>query len=160
MKQNKLLIVGMLVLPILLSACGGAGGSSTAKTEVVNGITVPTAPDPTLNAATLAGVDSNNNGVRDDVERKVAVAATNQSEFDASMQKAKAYQNTLISYTKNVTRAELITHQKTIACSGNVSSEIKGILLDSILDNDARRLAYTKANTLIGGISGGEVTCD
>jgi|SRR3989344_1667142 len=36
----------------------------------ING-TLPTEPDPTENNATLSGVDSNNNGIRDDVERAI-----------------------------------------------------------------------------------------
>ena len=72
MKHNKLLIVGILVLPMLLSACGGGSKSSADTATTINGITVPPAPDPVANNATLAGVDSNNNGVRDDVDRLVA----------------------------------------------------------------------------------------
>ncbi len=40
-------------------------------TWVVNGHTLPPEPDPVENDATLLGVDSNNDGVRDDIERKV-----------------------------------------------------------------------------------------
>ena len=41
------------------------------KVEIINGYTLPPEPDPTVNNATLLGVDSNGNGVRDDVERWV-----------------------------------------------------------------------------------------
>jgi|GEM_PF-5807229 len=37
--------------------------------EVIHGHTLPPEPDPVLNNSTLLGVDSNDNGVRDDVER-------------------------------------------------------------------------------------------
>jgi len=40
-------------------------------TEVVNGYKLPPEPDPALNDSTLLGIDVNNNGVRDDVERYV-----------------------------------------------------------------------------------------
>lgn len=40
--------------------------------EKINGIAVPPAPDATINQATLSGVDSNNNGIRDDIDRLVA----------------------------------------------------------------------------------------
>ena len=39
------------------------------KVEIINGYTLPPEPDPAVNNATLLGVDSNGNGVRDDVER-------------------------------------------------------------------------------------------
>lgn len=83
------------LLVFLLSSCGGkeeattynestsststttdattpSGTTTTANTELINGIPVPPEPDPTANNATLAGIDVNGNGVRDDVERKIA----------------------------------------------------------------------------------------
>jgi hypothetical protein len=44
-------------------------GYSKAGEEIVNGFVLPPYPDPALNDSTLLGIDSNNNGVRDDVER-------------------------------------------------------------------------------------------
>ncbi len=41
----------------------------TQTPEVMYGHTLPPEPDPDINNATLLGVDSNDNGVRDDVER-------------------------------------------------------------------------------------------
>ncbi len=51
-------------------------GQTTAKISVtvykeINGYKLPPEPDPTINNSTLLGVDVNNNGVRDDVERKI-----------------------------------------------------------------------------------------
>ena len=40
----------------------------TPKAVVINGYTLPPIPDKTLNDSTLLGIDSNANGVRDDVE--------------------------------------------------------------------------------------------
>jgi len=37
----------------------------------INGYRLPPEPDPTLNNATLLGIDSNDNGIRDDVERYI-----------------------------------------------------------------------------------------
>ena len=39
--------------------------------EVINGYKLPPNPDSKINDATLQGVDVNDNGVRDDVERKI-----------------------------------------------------------------------------------------
>ncbi len=41
------------------------------KPEVINGYTLPPKPDPKINNSTLLGIDANNNGVRDDVERYI-----------------------------------------------------------------------------------------
>ena len=60
---------------VLLSGCSQSDGNSTSKevkadqeVTVINGHTLPPEPDPDINNATLLGVDSNDNGVRDDVE--------------------------------------------------------------------------------------------
>jgi hypothetical protein len=42
---------------------------SLVAQETINGVAVPPEPPPDLNNATLAGFDTNRNGVRDDVER-------------------------------------------------------------------------------------------
>lgn len=42
------------------------------KLETINKIPVPPAPDEALNEKTVEGIDSNSNGLRDDVERKLA----------------------------------------------------------------------------------------
>ena len=58
----------------------------------ING-TLPTEPDPTENNATLAGVDSNNNGIRDDVERAIyAKYKDNKRVAIAALQYAKELQ--------------------------------------------------------------------
>ncbi|MDR1451738.1 MAG: hypothetical protein LBI57_05365 [Helicobacteraceae bacterium] len=46
-----------------------SSGYSKEGGEIVNGFVLPPYPDQTLNDSTLLGIDSNNNGVRDDVER-------------------------------------------------------------------------------------------
>ena len=75
-KQNSLLTLAVLTALILMSGCSQSDGNSTSKevkadqeVTVINGHTLPPEPDPDINNATLLGVDSNDNGVRDDVER-------------------------------------------------------------------------------------------
>ena len=43
--------------------------TSNIYSETINDYELPPEPDPKINNATLLGIDSNNNGVRDDVER-------------------------------------------------------------------------------------------
>ncbi len=42
-----------------------------AKTEILNGYTLPPEPYNVVNNSTLIGIDTNNNGIRDDVERMI-----------------------------------------------------------------------------------------
>ena len=68
--------------------------SGALKYEVINGISVPPEPDVTLNNATIAWVDVNNNGVRDDVERYIALqfwADTAKYESATNYVKAEQY---------------------------------------------------------------------
>jgi hypothetical protein len=60
------------VAALLLNACGSDKPSEPIKPlagpTVYNGYNLPAEPDPALNNSTLKGIDSNNNGIRDDVE--------------------------------------------------------------------------------------------
>ncbi|WP_345975313.1 hypothetical protein [Sulfurimonas sp. HSL3-7] len=69
--HSNLLAITLLLTSIFMSGCSQSDGYSTSKNEtveVIHGYTLPPAPDPAINNSTLLGIDSNNNGVRDDVE--------------------------------------------------------------------------------------------
>ena len=68
--------------------------------EIVNGYILPPEPDETINNSTLLGIDSNDNGVRDDVERWIFLDMEIYNGYEKieqviAMQKAKAFQMTL-----------------------------------------------------------------
>ncbi|PHR54705.1 MAG: hypothetical protein COA44_12515 [Arcobacter sp.] len=103
-------IITALVILLIISACGGGGESSedssntetpitenhtTQKVIVINGHTLPPEPDEALNNSTLAGIDSNNNGVRDDVERKIYLNHDTEIARQKLMQSAKVEQKWL-----------------------------------------------------------------
>jgi len=83
--MNKLTLVLLSTIIMIFNGCSGSDGKpltkpkeskpvkhkkiKPAKPEVINGYTLPPEPDPKINNATLLGVDSNHNGIRDDVER-------------------------------------------------------------------------------------------
>jgi len=66
-------------------------------TWVVNGHVLPPEPDPKVNNATLLGIDSNNNGVRDDVERWIYEEYKDKHpiHIDIAMQAGRAYKQVL-----------------------------------------------------------------
>ena len=86
------------------------------KMEVINGITVPPEPAPSINNATLAGVDVNNNGVRDDVERVLARKFGGGADFPAMLSYARETQLMLTSPTPK-TREEAIATMSKIMCA-------------------------------------------
>ena len=73
-----------LVLLLLLT--------SITYSETINGHTLPPEPDPKINNATLLGIDSNNNGVRDDVERAIYLTYDKQIDREVLMQDMRAFQ--------------------------------------------------------------------
>ncbi|MBS9778821.1 MAG: hypothetical protein KGV58_00785 [Campylobacteraceae bacterium] len=64
---------------------------------IVNGHTLPQMPDEKINNSTLLGVDINNNGVRDDVERWIYKEYKNLHpiHIDIAMQAARGYKKVL-----------------------------------------------------------------
>ncbi|MEA3433283.1 MAG: hypothetical protein U9R13_01750, partial [Campylobacterota bacterium] len=63
----------------------------------VNGHVLPPEPDPTVNNSTLLGIDSNDNGVRDDVERWIYETYKDKHpiHIDIAMQAGRAWQKVL-----------------------------------------------------------------
>lgn len=163
-------IISIIISLGLLASCGGGGGgtsssttlppgSTNTATQVINGFTVPVAPDPVANNATLTGVDSNNNGVRDDVEISLAQKALNQADFSAALKYANA-QQILITSTTPKTRDEALILYGKLLCSTNGSSsfvktlEMKGLTAN----NDERKLALRKIEDLVVGFGGEELS--
>ncbi len=123
LKQKFFLIATILVATALLTGCSKSDGFSTSKTSgtagtsetngtkatseinatgdrtpdqeviVINGHTLPPEPDPAVNDETLLGVDSNDNGVRDDVERWIYETYKDKHPIyiDIAMQAARGY---------------------------------------------------------------------
>jgi len=96
LKQNSRLLVVLMLVSILISGCSQSDESSTSATatggEMVNGHTLPPEPDPDVNNATLLGVDANENGVRDDVERWIFKTYEHPIVQAVAMQNARAFQ--------------------------------------------------------------------
>lgn len=168
-KQSLALAAILAVCGLFLASCGGgSGGGSSATT--INGISVPPEPDATQNNATLAGVDSNANGVRDDVERKIAEKTSDPAIYAQAIKQAAAYQKTLAMPTPT-TKSEAMVMAKAISCggqsvedviaAGKSSYEAVKTLEQDTFNTDARKEKLQAMNSLMrGGYEGGEVTCN
>jgi len=103
MKLKNLLTLSLLTI-LSITGCGGGGderassdtqgaGNDSVQTPIViDGYTLPPVPDKALNDSTLLGIDSNDNGVRDDVEIWIYTTYKKPIERAVFMQKARAYQ--------------------------------------------------------------------
>lgn len=117
----------------------------TNRVTVINGITVPPEPAPSLNNSTIAGIDVNKNGVRDDVERMIAKGSNNQAEFDNSLITAKAYQSILLA--PSLTQAEHDAALLRITCADlkiidGLGSMGSGKIKPATLNTSARKREY------------------
>lgn len=110
-KGCSFLFVGLFFLTIIITGCEGGGGGGNVET--INVISVPPAPDTTVNQASLSGVDVNSNGIRDDVERLIATDfGTNSDNYTAAANFAQTLQAAITS-----PKQETITqHISTINC--------------------------------------------
>lgn len=109
-KINKLL--AGLGLSALLIACGGvdAGQAQTMPVDTFHGLVVP--PDPGAEAnKTVAGVDTNQNGIRDEVDRHIAQTyGADTTKYVAAQALAKAKQLILITQTTDVNAATAVVY--------------------------------------------------
>jgi len=68
---------------------------NVTEPEIINGYILPSEPDPVINNSTLLGIDVNDNGVRDDVERKIIKTYQEPIKIELMMSRAKVAQEIL-----------------------------------------------------------------
>lgn len=186
---NWRLLPGLACLALLAGCGGGGSGSDTATaqdatkqiaaavpgswtgrvpgSEVINGITVPPEPSPTLNNATLAGVDANKNGVRDDVERVIANAVTGAQQFDKVIIFAKSYQSFIVNPSPT-NRDEALVAERSFLCSSPEYSDIPTTLRSAsessiqtlTFNTDQRKEKLVEMRKIVGGFDSSEVSCE
>ncbi len=105
----------------------------------VDGHRLPPEPDPKTNDATLLGIDSNNNGVRDDVERWIyeEYKEKHPIHIDIAMQAARGYRLVLEKQPK--TKAEAMSIMKEVDSAADCEAYYKynaKYLNESILIHD------------------------
>jgi hypothetical protein len=147
-----------------LASCGGGSGNKStgnpANTEVINGIPVPPEPDPVQNNATVAGVDVNSNGVRDDVERKIAIDYSNK--YNQVIAVAKLQEKSInatndVDFSSNYIKTEC---EKVKLFSNDQFNEV--FLNEAFLNTDERRIKYIENIGKYNSVArnGGETNCD
>ncbi len=132
---------------------------------IINGVRLPPEPLPEENNATLVGIDSNDNGVRDDVERAIYTTYPTKIRQQILMQSAKGHQLMLADpdgVENAVKWGEIIT-DKRLACKSylfrtfDISFDLKSTdFLENTLYNTQNRVKrYLRYNhALSGGVYG------
>jgi len=129
----------------------------------VNGHRLPPEPDPKVNNATLLGIDSNNNGVRDDVERKIYEKYPVKLQRALLMDRAKFYQLTLKSSVsearkivkKSISIGNCLLHLKHIEQRSVTWREDRTFIKNLTFNTKERIRKYLDYNlALSGGVYG------
>jgi hypothetical protein len=125
---------------IALAGCGD--GQSGKTQERINGVAVPPMPDVSANSTSVAGVDIDSNGVRDDVDRLLATAFASDGRMTpAALTHAKTLQAAILAPGSDRPAA----HARALSClPPSQWPQLRNITLQTI-DTDARREAYGKA---------------
>ena len=113
MNKNNLLIATIFALLTACSGDGGGGGTPAPSSSASSGAGTATGPGTTTPAANtriidnedmtagLKGVDANNNGIRDDIDRLIALKYSGTPALKkAAEQKARALQKFMEASTK------------------------------------------------------------
>jgi len=128
--------------------------------KIIHGHRLPPKPDPAINNSTLLGIDINDNGVRDDVERWIYETYDHPIERGLFMQLARAYQTVIIDPEKahktgkfmdNTVSCELYWKYKEvnhpISRYRDLEKEISPMQLNTV----KRHMAYKRYNAEFSG---------
>ncbi len=130
--------------------------------EVINGHILPPEPDSKINNATLLGIDSNNNGVRDDVEIWIFHTYKEPIVQAVAMQNARAFQIILVDPSKARETTKFMENMidcqsyykyqdenKLISRKKSIFKETRPIILNT---RDRSRSYYEYSQSLSGGV--------
>jgi len=174
MKQHNLwLIAGTL---LVLSACGGAGGgsgdpvpSSSASAPSGGNPTTPVATKGIIDnedmSAGLKGIDANNNGIRDDIDRLIAQKySATPALKKAAEQTARSSQLLMLATNKNQVLIAVDEIRRSGACVDKVLPEntvanekLMLALVNEISALTANTEERFKAHWAASGLAGGSV---
>ncbi|OIP99199.1 MAG: hypothetical protein AUK35_07795 [Zetaproteobacteria bacterium CG2_30_46_52] len=145
---------------VIWTATDANNNSSTATQLVTvtdNSIFANLPPDPgAAGEATLEGIDSDGDGVRDDVQRWIVMSYPNSEKTRAALrQLAVDYQNSILDVTsKAVVINNFISMQRTLYCLSYIILDFYDVspaLKSVVLNTSARSRAYLRGDYLLSG---------
>ena len=154
MKKRYVITVIVVLLLIAVSAFMYIKNNSL----VINGINVPPEPSSSINNATLAGVDSNNNGVRDDVERVLAQQFGGTTDFPFALAWARESQSMITAPTPSQ-RSDALAVSSRLVCAAFGSSKLlrNFDMLSLVVNSPSRRQARRAFNDVLVGFGSREL---
>ncbi len=107
---RRFAVVLFVALGLASIVGSGGGGGEPASIETINGLQVPPDPGP-AGVATVAGIDTDGNGIRDDVDRFIASNhGSSAAQVAATRVSAKALQAVLMADSANLEASTLAVH--------------------------------------------------
>lgn len=146
-RDRKITIIGAIILII------GTAGIKYYRDHrtVINGIAVPPMPNSRENNATLLGVDVDQNGIRDDIDRMIAEAFGNKPKAHHDV---LAYFRALSVALEDPTEKNTQTTWERVSCVSGKGFEDVPIIERQFLNTSLRggALAHALAGTTSHGI--------
>ncbi|MDR2112192.1 MAG: hypothetical protein LBQ62_03685 [Candidatus Accumulibacter sp.] len=149
-----------------LPACGGGSGGGESRSSANAAWQRNLPPDPGSAAtASLTGVDVNNNGLRDDLERNAAMTANSEESFQATASLMRALQRTIDPSTTGENVAEVA--QEAYCAAKNrpesANDDLPEDVLDALVFDTEERRAARRDYIRSYGVrttSEGETSCE
>lgn len=166
---KKFLVAGGALVVLVLVSCGltacklpwskGGNQSDSAGTNTSTAEIPGLPPDPgEAGKATIAGIDSDNDGVRDDIQRYIAMTYPNSAKTRAVLtQYAKQMQGAILdASSKELSMKHADEYSKVSACGAyalgfDVYYKARIDLKPIILNTDERNYAYFAYDNQLGG---------
>ena len=163
--RNKLgwSLAGVVIFSLLVIACGGGGGGDSVDTNTPLPSSNALPPDPVdAGKATLSGTDSDNDGLRDDVQRAISTLEYSGEALGSVTQLAMGIQSAI---THDGSSASAREAGEQLAKATDCASHVFGLgATDEILvlellalNTEARADAYEEFNVQSAGQQYGEM---
>lgn len=163
-KKNKLLLItyALVIVAIVLAVIKWFYLESSPTTPSLSSVETKLPPDPgEAGKATLAGIDSDGDGLRDDIQRYISFTYPQSRKTRMSLtQYAKAIQSFLL---QSNTEQGAIAAARVLNAAQDCTFYVLGVSIQSInvrrdlraeiLNTPARSRAYIRADGYLGGIS-------
>lgn len=159
---NVTKLYSILLLCTLASACGSGGSSDPSSggssNPNVSAWDLPSEPGGASNA-TIAGIDSNNNGLRDDIELRIYDSTESDIERSSMMVAAREMSKSLTNLDVTMSSDEIdAAMSRGISClsQGRTISSVKNVaFIEALIANTPEReAAYRTYNETRGGTIG------
>lgn len=155
--MRKLFLL-LCIFTVVIAGCSG-GGASVAPAASVSGDGLPPEPDRTANNATLAGIDSDGDGVRDDVQRLIHKTYTSTTKRALATALAKEFRKIYVATPTTPVEARKIADSNhraweclySISMPSDEQREMLGRMESAHADTSLRMKAYINYNNLLHG---------